>query len=426
MRREPGRSSAAQGRSRAGGAVKASAPVDRRPLRNRRWCVPSTMLRAPGETLDGVRILDEQAGALGVLLWEGARDVELWAATPPEARPGLFVPAGAVALRGHLAAMEVPAPLAAPLDTLAALLATPGRTDEEVVSICCLEVAAWARAGGALHTATAYAQAAALAAPQFPEAALLTGRCALAAGQPERAETWLWRAVAVARRARDGSAYAAAYVLLGTLCEARGQDVRAGGYFLTAFRAGRRFAARVARRDAAHGLFRIARRRGDPGAAAQFALAAQRSYHRDQPGAANLLLDLARFWTDQEEPARARAALRRLVPRVAELSRADGLAAAALTARALASHSRDLSRQAEARAWALLDPGTADDEAACEAAVDLAHAAAVREDRPAYDRAARAALRLAPASAYARTRDRVAALGEQAFAPRKRGVDRVA
>jgi hypothetical protein len=398
----------------------------RKPPRNRCWCLPSAMRRAPGETLEGVRILYEHEGELGVLLWESARDVELWAETPPEARPGLFVPAGAAARRAHLARMELPPPLAAPLDTLTALLAEPGRTDVEVVSLCCMEVAAWARAGRALHTATAYAQAAALAAPPFPEAALLTGACALAAGQPERAETWLWRAVAVARRARDGGAYAAAYVLLGTLCEGRGQDERAGGYFLTAFRAGRRFAARVARRDAAHGLFRLARRRGDPAGAAQFALAAQRSYHRDQPGAAHLLLDLARFWTDQDEPARAGAAVRRLIPRIGELSRTEGLTAAVLAARASAAESRDLSRQAEERAWALLDGGSFDDEAACAAAVDLAHAAAVREDRPAFDRAARAALRLAPASAYARTRERMAALAAQAFPPPGQGLNRVA
>jgi hypothetical protein len=396
----------------------------RRPLRNRRWCVPSAMLRDPGETLEGVRILHEQEGELGMLLWEAARDVELWAATAPEARPGLFVPAGAAARRRWLARMTVPEPLAAPLDTLAALLVSPEHADEEVVSICCLEVAAWARAGGTLHTATAYAQAAALAAPQFPEAALLTGRCALAAGQPERAETWLWRAVAVARRARDGSAYAAAYVLLGTLYEARGQDERAGEFFMTGFRAGRRFAARVARRDAAHGLFRLARRRGDPAAAARFALSAQQAYHKEQAGTAELLLDLARFWTDRDNPARARAALRRLVPRVTELGRAGGLAAAALTARASAVEHPGISRQAEERAWTLLDGGSLEDEAAFAAAVDLAHAAALREDRAAFERAARAALRLASASSYGEARDAMAALAEQAFsapAPRRTG-----
>src|SRR5213082_1448112 len=49
-------------------------------------------LRNPGspESLEGERLLAEQPGAAGLLLWQCYRDVLLWAGTPPELRAGLF------------------------------------------------------------------------------------------------------------------------------------------------------------------------------------------------------------------------------------------------------------------------------------------------------------------------------------------------
>jgi tetratricopeptide (TPR) repeat protein len=281
------------------------------------------------------------------------------------------------------------------------MLAVPSRADAEMVSLCCLEAAAWARGAGLPHTAVAFAQAGAVAAPAFGEAALHVGIHARAAGQGARAETWLRRAVAVARREGDRVAYASALVELGAVHESRGNVLRAERLYRLGFRAGRRYSARSARMRAAHGLFRLARQQGDNASAARFALSAQASYEPDAAGAADLLLDLARFWVDAGEPARARAALRRLVPALVVMEPAGQLAVFALTARARSERGHPRKGATAARAaWALLrDEGIAE-AVRFGAAVDLAHAAHVAGDLHAFTQATRAVLRLAPQAAF--------------------------
>ncbi|HYW12508.1 MAG TPA: hypothetical protein VE871_11125, partial [Longimicrobium sp.] len=265
------------------------------------------MLRDPAEKLEGDSILQETPGELGLLLWETARDVALWGSTPPKIRDALFSGGPGHGRSALLAGTELPGTVSASVHTLHGMLAIPDRADAEIVSLCCLEVAAWARAAGLPRTAVAFAQAGAVAAPEFGDAALSVGAYARAAGQDARAETWLRRAVAVSRREGNRVAYASALVELGAVYEARAQTVRAERLYRIAFRAARRYGARAARMRAAHGLFRISRRQGDDATAAQFALAALRAFEPDAPEAATgLLLDLARFWTDAGQQARAR------------------------------------------------------------------------------------------------------------------------
>jgi hypothetical protein len=174
----------------------------------------------------------------------------------------------------------------------------------------------------------------------------------------------------------------------------------------------------MARRDSAYVLHRLALDRGDAAGAAQLAAAAMRAHRKDQTPSAPLLLGLARFWTDCGELNRTRGVLRRLAMHVAELTRADAVAAAALMARALAETEPGRSRRADARTWQLLTGDTpAEEPASFPALLDLAHAAAMRRDRPAYDRAARAALRWAPRENYGHVRDVLGALVASAFPP---------
>jgi hypothetical protein len=378
----------------------------------RRWCIPSAILRSPAEALDGIGILHEFDGELGLTLWYAVRDVTLWASAPDPVRHGLFGPCSTA----HLTATtsSVPEALRAPLETLAAMLAMPG-ADAELLSLCCLEVAAWARGRKAPRTALAYAQAGAVAAPEFSEAALQTAICALELRETMRAETWLRRAVAVARRERNWPVYATAYVLLGTLYRQQGKVVQAERYLLMGFRVGRRASVHLARRDAAYGLFRLAVERGDATSSARLAIAAQRAYRKEQAHSAPLLLDLARFWMEQDQAGRARAALGRLAMHVGELTRQEALAAAALTAWALAETKASHSKAAEARAWRILSDEATTDDAALAAALDLAHAAAARGDRESFDRATRTAHRVAPVERYDWTRSTLAALTRRAF-----------
>ncbi|HEU0300889.1 MAG TPA: hypothetical protein VFR37_15615 [Longimicrobium sp.] len=359
------------------------------------------MLRDPGERLEGENILAELPGDLGLLLWRAARDVTLWAGTPAESRRDLFSEGSANARLALLAATEIPSRVAASVDTLSGMLSPGSRAEGEIMSLCCLELAAWARGAGLSQTAVAFAQAGALASPEFAEAALHVGAYARAAGQGARAESWLRRSVSLARRERDRGAYAGALAELGTLYESRNDVVQAERFYRWAFRAGRRFSARRARMRASHGLFRLARQRGDSASAAEFALRAQAAYEPDTAGAPDLLLDLARFWTDTGEPARARAALRRLWPSLGSLPPADQLAALALAAWASAGVATPrIRRGAEWAAWELMGDLTIPDGVRFQAALDLAHAARQDGDLAAFTQARRAVLLLAPHAGF--------------------------
>jgi tetratricopeptide (TPR) repeat protein len=382
----------------------------------RSWCVPPAIQRDPGDKLEGDHILEESPGEFGLLLWWTVRDVMLWADTAPERRGDLFREGSRLAL---LAGTETPPEVSAAVDTLHGMLTLGSRADTELVSQCCLEVAAWAGRSGLARTAVAFAQAGALVSPQYAEAAVHVGAYARAAGgQEARAGTWLRRAVGLARKERDRTAYSVALVELGLLYEGAGDTAQAERYYRLGFRAGRRFSARAARMRSAHGLFRLARKQGAHASAAQFALSAQGVYEPDAAGALDLLLDLARFWTDTGEPARARSALRRAVPALLTMPPAWQLAVFALTARARADPDHPGSGGAAARAaWVLMaDDGIAD-AVRYAAAVDLAHAGGVAGNLPAFKRAKRIVLRFAPQADFADVAERMANLWLEGESP---------
>ena len=405
-----------------GGGRRAGAQGRRRTPRL--WCIPPAMLRDPGDGLEGDRLREETPGDLGLLLWRTVLDVTLWASAPDKKRGNLFADGTADARLALLAATELPDTVSAPVDTLHGMLSEPSRADAEVVAVCCLEIAAWAHGAGLPHTAVAFAQAGAVAAPQFGEAALHVGVYARRARQDARAETWLRRAVDLCRRESDRVAYSSALGELGALYESRENASGAGRFYRFAYRAARRYGARPVRMRAAHGLFRLARQQGDDATAAQFALSAQSAYEPDAAGGAELLLDLARFWTDTGEQARARAALRRLVPALLTMSAAAQLAALALTARARAEWGNLRAGVTAARAaWGLLGDEGINEGVRFAAAVDLAHAARVGGDLSAFTRAKRLVLRLASQAEFPDAAERMASLwpdGDDTVPPMER------
>jgi hypothetical protein len=393
------------------------ADASRRPRRPRRrgssrlWCIPPVMLRDPGEGLERAAVLEEAGGELGVLLWRTVRDVELWAATPPAKRRGLFNPDGAEHRLRRLVQAGVPAQLADPLDALAALLATPERVDPAALARGCLRVAEWAGGTGAPRTALAYAQAASLVLPDDAHAALETGVWAVQAGQRTRAEVWLRRVVGLGRRARAWEPYARALLALAQLRERAEEPEHTLRDYRLAYRAGLRYGVRDVRRGAARALLRLTTGAGDA-EAARWAVAVQRAYRPGAPDAAPLLLELARFWIGAGREANAVPALRRLSPREQGLDAADRLAAAAMRARAYTAVGRDpaIARHAAEEAFTLLRDVDVPTPVQLNAAVDLAHATAARGDAPGFGRVVRTALRLASLAEYARVREELASL----------------
>lgn len=234
--------------------------------------------------MEGAHVLWECRDELGLVLWRTVRDLSLWAGTPSEKRVHLFADTSDARRVERLTAPQLPHAIAASLDTLSGMLTLGTGADASIVTICCLEVATWARRSRHLKTAVAFAQAGALASPEFAEAALYTGVCASEAGQDVRAATWLRRALSVARREHDGRAYAACLAELGALHERLPTGIPwAERYYRKAYRAGRRFASRHTRMQALNGLKRIALARGDEVGAEAFALAVRR-LRRHHPG----------------------------------------------------------------------------------------------------------------------------------------------
>lgn len=336
--------------------VKNSAPGPRPRRRNgpRRWCIPPAILREPEETLEGSHVLEEVPGELGLLLWSSLRDVTLWASVPPERREGLFGPAAAERRLEALRTSGADAPVEVALTTLAAVVATPATTSAEVVTLVCVEVSRWAREQGAWGTSIAFAQAAALASPEDSAAAYTVGRLAILWGRPARAETWLRRAVGLARRNRDWESYARAHVGLGEIYAGREARSAARRYYTQAIRAARRHGLLPVRGTALHGLFLLAVEAGELDEAERTAKAAMRAYGRGHPRLAELLHEVAHLWVTRERYGRAIPVLQKLLAGRTE-PRERALTLSVLARAAAGSGERRLYEEAWNSAWALLD-----------------------------------------------------------------------
>lgn len=368
------------------------APTTKPPLgqkSGRRWCIPPAMLREASDTLEASGMLDEHRGALGLALWQSLRDVTLWASLDAAARGDAFAAGAGAARRRLLRGLEPAVEL--PLGTLAALVEAPGAARAEVVSLVCRDLARWGEERGAPETALAYAQAAALALPDDPAAALAVGTMALRQGKQARAETWLRRTVGLSRRAASWTVYAEAFVELGALYAGRGNRAGARRFLLRALRAGRRHALPEMRGRALHALFLLALDAGRPDEAERFARGAVRAYGREHPRLPQLLHDVASLWVAQESHARALPMLQRLLP--LRRDAAERAATLALLARAAAGAGEvRAAGEAWTAAWEQVQ-ALGDHPALPATLADLARAAAAVGDWGRLEQAVRRAIR---------------------------------
>ena len=294
---------------------------------SRRWCIPPALLHEPEEVLEGVGVLDELRTPVGLVLWQSLRDVTLWAEVDAEERAGLFQPAAARARLGALLASGAEPALEVSLTTLAALVGSPETANPEIVSLVCIQVSRWAEGRGTVGTAMGFAQAAALALPLDAGPALAAGALALRWRRLARAETWLRRAIGLARRMKQWEPYAQAYVELGSLYVRRGQPEPAERFYLKGWRAARRFGLPAVRGAAQHGLLVQALEAGELEAAERYARGAMKAYGRGHPRLPELRHDVAYLWVRMEAWGRAIPVLNRLLPaRVEPVERALTLA----------------------------------------------------------------------------------------------------
>lgn len=343
----------------------------------RRWCLPPAILRETDETLEGSHILDEHKGELGGVLWTACRDVVLWSSVAPEKREGLFTETAFNKRIDLLKHSGADPELEVHLTALAYVVDRPAAMDPVGVAAVSFAVSQWAAARGALGTAVAFAQAAALAVPDSASAARAVGQLAIRWSRFPRAETWLRRAIGLARRASDWQAYAEAYVDLGGLYRRKNQPERSYIYYRAAARACKRHGLLQLRGSALHGLFLLHMDKGDFEDAGRYARMALRAYGRKHPLTPELLHDVAQLWIGTEEYGRAIPMLQRLLPnRHAPADRAWTLA---LLAHGAAGTGEHLYEDAWSTAWALLD-GLQSDAGMTRTLLELARAAGRAKD----------------------------------------------
>jgi tetratricopeptide (TPR) repeat protein len=367
----------------------------------RRWQVAPPLIHGR-ESMEGGSVLLEAGGAWGVAAWQALRDVMLWAMTPPEGRAGLFVADAAERRAAALREVDPDPVLAEGLAGLLEVLRDPGGAEPGRVAGACERVADWAEARGARATALAFLQARALVLPADGAAAYAVGIAARRAAEYGRAETWLRRAVMLARQQGDWQLYSLAFVGLGNLNLQRGNFPVARRLHLRARRTARRHGHRPTEGMALHDLFVIAKSTGQLAEADAFAASALRAYGPTHPRLPALAHDVAYAWMEQGYFARALPVFEAVLPRFEEPSErvrvlADIGRAAAGTDRA------DLFDRAWRQTTKLAARRDAA-EGAAQAMLDLAHGAAMLGEWERAEEAAVRALEIATSRAQGKVR----------------------
>jgi hypothetical protein len=268
--------------------------------------------------VDGISILDEIGGDVGLLLWRSARNVALWAQARPEQRPGLFPGGAAQARTADLEHADVHPELRGPLSVLADLLARPGEVDVGRLVNACRRVAAWAEQRGSLATALEFSQAAALAAPESAALAYAVGRLARRRAEYDRAESWYTRAVVQGRLTSDWRSYALAFSGMGNLHNQRGNYPAARRAHLRSLKVAERRGELDLVGNACHDLFAVETEMGAGFAADHYAAAALRAYGPSNPKVYRLVYDIAYHWALQGFFAGALSVAQALVPHIDE------------------------------------------------------------------------------------------------------------
>ncbi|HYH80923.1 MAG TPA: tetratricopeptide repeat protein, partial [Longimicrobium sp.] len=272
---------------------------------------------------------------------------------PAGERAALFAPGAGEARRAGLAAVRGEPELWAPLLTLAQMTDAPARADAARLVHAVRSLARWAERRGTHATRLAFTQAAALALPDQPAAALETARQARDLARHAQAETWFRRAIRLAR-GRDWESYAWGFVGLGVLYMRAGNYPAARAVVMRALRTARKRRLAAIAGSAHHHLFVFSSDAGRMEEAYQHARAALRAYGREHPRIPALAHDLGCFWAEQGRFGRALPVIEAALPLLE--SAADRVMALANVVRASAgAGDRDRYERARAEVMAVLD-----------------------------------------------------------------------
>jgi tetratricopeptide (TPR) repeat protein len=275
----------------------------------RRWRVPPALTHGDTDAFEGLSVLDEISGELGMVLWQSLRDAMLWGRSNQAERGTLFTEGAERARIAAVLTAGAPVEVEEPLKAIAAMVGGAETAREENVALACREVSLWAESRGLLKTALAYAQAAAVVTPADPAASYNVGKLAKRNAENARAETWFRRTVAIARQAGDWPTYALAFLGLGNLYAQRGNFPAARRFLMRALKAAARNSLHDIEGMALHDLFAIAGENGDVDEANELARRAYDAYGPLHPNLKRLARDVAYFWSTQGYFAPALAVL---------------------------------------------------------------------------------------------------------------------
>jgi tetratricopeptide (TPR) repeat protein len=164
------------------------------------------------------------------------------------------------------------------------------------IAAACRRLAEWADEGGKLATALEFMQAAALVHPADADLPLAVAKLARRSAEYARAETWYRQAISTARRTRNGSAFARAYLGLGITHRQRGAYPAARNALLRSLRAARRHSLRDVVAMAYHELAGVGIRTSKASEVRRYTRAALEAYGPGNPGLTALAHDVAVFW----------------------------------------------------------------------------------------------------------------------------------
>ncbi|HEX5725531.1 MAG TPA: tetratricopeptide repeat protein [Longimicrobiaceae bacterium] len=281
----------------------------------RRWRVPPALTHGE-DVFEGLSVLEEVNGELGLLLWQSLRDALLWGQASIAERTTVFTPGAEPSRLAAILAAGAPAAVEPALRTLARMLGSAADMREENVSLACREVSEWADGQGLLAVSLAFAQAAAIVTPGDAAGSYQVARLARRRAEHARAESWYRRTIALARQAGDWSIYSLSFVGLGQLYTSRGNFPAARRFYTRALRAASRNSLWTVVGLSHHGLFVLEAETGRVDAAEEQCALALRAYGPGHPRLPALAQDLASFWIDRGNFAQALPVLRAVAPKL--------------------------------------------------------------------------------------------------------------
>lgn len=269
-------------------------------------------LSIPGGEVAGAELVRELPQEVALPAWQTLRSVLAWAAAEPGARGPLFDPDAMEAWEIELLRAEWDPDLRLPLAVIVGLLVDPEAASPERMARACLCVADWALERGAVSTALAFAEAAALSWPEQPRYAYMCGRLLRAHARGRAAEQWMRRCVRGARDIGDPEIQTLGLNSLGNILYERGDFPAAKRILSAALRLARRHHLHERQGEVLHDLCVVATWSEELIQAEQYARESYDIYRTGHERLPRLAHDIAVLWMKQGYFSRALFVLREL------------------------------------------------------------------------------------------------------------------